>query len=54
VPWVFGIVALFANDFELVMWMQAAAVLAGYIIPGHLANREFKKVRRADKAVARV
>jgi hypothetical protein len=54
VAWVFGIIALFANNFEVVMWMQALAVLAGYIIPGHLANREFKKVRREEKAVARV
>jgi hypothetical protein len=54
VAWVFAIIALFANNFEVVMWMQAAAVLAGYIVPGHLANREFKKVRREEKAVARV
>jgi hypothetical protein len=54
VAWAFAIIALFANNFEVVMWMQAAAVLAGYIIPGHLANREFKKIRREEKAVARV
>jgi hypothetical protein len=54
VAWAFGIAALFSQDFERVMILQALAVLAGYIIPGHLANREFKKVRKAEKAVARV
>lgn len=54
VTWALGFVALFARDFEQVMILQALAVLAGYIIPGHLANREFRKLRRADKAVARV
>jgi hypothetical protein len=54
VAWAFGIAALFSQDFERVMILQALAVLAGYIIPGHLANREFKKIRREEKAVARV
>lgn len=54
VAWVFGIAALFALDFEKVMWLQAGAVLAGYIIPGHLANREFKRIKREEKAVVRV
>jgi hypothetical protein len=54
VAWACGITALFSRNFELVMTMQALAVLAGYIIPGHLANREFKKIRRENKAVARV
>ncbi|RYZ54224.1 MAG: hypothetical protein EOO14_14525 [Chitinophagaceae bacterium] len=47
--WAFGIVALFVQDFELVMWLQAGAVLVGYIVPGHLANREFKRLKREDK-----
>jgi len=54
VTWVIGFAALFVQDFEMVMILQALAVLAGYIIPGHLANREFHKERRADKAVERV
>jgi hypothetical protein len=54
VAWAFGIVALFVHEIEVVMVMQALAVLAGYIIPGHLANREFRKLRRAEKAVPRV
>lgn len=52
--WAFGIVALFVLDFEKVMLLQAGAVLVGYIIPGHLANREFKRLKRADKVAERV
>lgn len=49
--WALGFAAMiFANTFEQVMYFHAAAVLAGYIIPGHLANNEFKKVHRKDKA----
>ena len=54
VAWTVGILALFAQTFEQVMWLQAIAVLAGYIIPGHLANREFKKIRRTENTVERV
>ncbi len=43
ISWAFGFAALFANDFEVVMLLHAAAVLVGYIIPGYIANREFKK-----------
>lgn len=52
--WAIGIVALFIQDFEKVMLLQALAVLVGYIIPGHLANIEFKKLKREDKAIGRV
>ncbi|MER3465239.1 MAG: hypothetical protein C4329_13320 [Chitinophagaceae bacterium] len=44
VAWAFGLVALFANQFTYVMLLHAAAVLCGYIIPGHLANRKFKEL----------
>lgn len=54
VAWAFGIAALFSQDFSQVMILQALAVLAGYIIPGHLANREFRRLKREEKAVARV
>lgn len=53
IVWGFGIAALMVHDFEWVMVCQAFAVLAGYIVPGHLANREFKR-SRAEKAIARV
>lgn len=45
ITWAFGFIALYQNDFKVVMLLHAAAVLAGYIIPGHIANREFKKLR---------
>jgi hypothetical protein len=47
--WAFGFAALFANNFEIVMLLHAAAVLVGYIIPGHIANREFKKLHSKEK-----
>lgn len=52
--WAFGFAALFMKTFEQVMLFHALAVLAGYIIPGHIANREFKKIRREDKGVKSV
>ena len=47
VMWGIAFVALFIEDFQWIMVLHAVAVLAGYIIPGHIANREFKKVNRA-------
>ena len=44
VTWAFGIGALFAESFEQTMILHAAAVLFGYIIPGHIAYKEFKKL----------
>lgn len=32
------------RNFDIVMLLQAVAVLCGYIIPGHIANRQFKKL----------
>jgi len=37
------------GEFKLVMLVHALAVVIGYIIPGHLANKEFKKLHRKDK-----
>jgi hypothetical protein len=34
------------GEFELVMLHHALVALIGYIIPGHLANIEFKKLHR--------
>jgi len=45
ITWAFGFVALWQTDFKVVMLLHAGAVLSGYIIPGHMANREFKKLR---------
>lgn len=43
ISWALGFGAMFVKTFEQVMILHAIAVLVGYIIPGHIANREFKK-----------
>ena len=48
VTWAFGIAALFVKTFEMVMAMHALGVLFGYIIPGHIAYKEFKKLHRKE------
>lgn len=48
--WGIGFVALFANHFEQVMLLHGLAALVGYIIPGTIANREFKKARKEADA----
>jgi len=50
VTWAFGITALFVKTFELVMAMHALGVLFGYIIPGHIAYKEFRKLHRKERA----
>jgi len=37
------------GEFQWAMLAHALAVLIGYIIPGHLAYKEFKKLQRKDK-----
>lgn len=54
IAWGIGFAALFVKTFEQVMLLHALAVLSGYIIPGHIANREFKKLHKKDKAAERV
>jgi hypothetical protein len=44
ITWAFGIGALFAESFDQTMILHGAAVLFGYIIPGHIAYKEFKKL----------
>jgi hypothetical protein len=44
ITWCCGFAALFVKSFEWVMILHALAVLCGYIIPGHLANSEFRKI----------
>lgn len=46
---IYKIDATEAGEFKLVMLVHALAVLVGYIIPGHLANKEFRKLHRKDK-----
>jgi hypothetical protein len=54
VTWAVGIGALFVTTFQLVMLFHGLAVLFGYIIPGHIANREFNKLKTKDKVAQRV
>ncbi|MDB5193114.1 MAG: hypothetical protein JWQ96_2677 [Segetibacter sp.] len=42
--WILAFIALFVNLFETVMILHGVGVLVGYIIPGHIANNEFRKV----------
>jgi hypothetical protein len=43
VTWGFAFISLFVDSFEWTMLAHAAAVLCGYIIPGHIAYSEFNK-----------
>jgi hypothetical protein len=49
ISWAIGFVMLFVHRFEYIMLLHGAAVLIGYIIPGHIANTEFNKVHRKEK-----
>lgn len=44
--WGFAFASLFVDDFRWTMLLHAAAVLCGYIIPGHMANAAFNKVNK--------
>lgn len=48
VTWLIALASLLMKTFEMVMVMHALAALCGYIIPGYIANREFKKLHRED------
>jgi hypothetical protein len=54
ITWGIGFVSLFMRSFEQVMLLHAAAVLVGYIIPGHIANNEFRKLHQRNKVVESV
>jgi hypothetical protein len=54
ITWAIGFGALFVKTFEWVMILHAAAVLCGYIIPGHIANKEFKKIHSRSKVAESV
>lgn len=49
--WGFALAGLFTRQFETTMLLHAAGVLAGYIIPGHLAMYEFKKLNKENRSV---
>ncbi len=46
ITWLLAFASLFVSSFEHTMLLHAAAVMCGYIIPGHIANNEFKKVNQ--------
>jgi hypothetical protein len=54
ITWGFGIAALFVKTFELVMLMHALGVFFGYIIPGHIAYKEFRKLHRKENVAPSV
>lgn len=43
ITWGFAFGSLFVDDFRITMLLHALAVLCGYIIPGHIAYKEFTK-----------
>ena len=49
--WGVGFAALFVKTFEMTMVLHALAALLGYIIPGYIANNEFKKLHSKDKVL---
>ena len=54
ITWACAFAGLFVETFDWTMLLHATAVLLGYIIPGHLANIEFKKVHRQENKHASV
>jgi hypothetical protein len=46
ITWAFAFASLYVPTFEWTMLLHAAAVLCGYIIPGHLAYIQFNKVNK--------
>jgi hypothetical protein len=46
ITWAFAFASLYFNRFDLTMLFHAAAVVCGYIIPGHIAYKEFNKQSR--------
>lgn len=44
IVWAIGFAALFVKTFDFTMILHACAALVGFIIPGHIANKQFRKV----------
>jgi hypothetical protein len=51
ITWAFAFASLFVKSFEHTMLLHAIAVLAGYIIPGHIAYKEFNAIHRTNTSV---
>ena len=43
--WALGLAAFFVDSFDYVMIFHGAAALVGYIIPGHIAYSQFRRLR---------
>jgi hypothetical protein len=52
ITWAFAFASLFVDEFEWTMLLHAAAVLCGYIIPGHIAYIEFNKENKEAKKLS--
>lgn len=50
VAFALGIASILIHEFEWVMILHSIAILVGYIIPGHLANNAFKKLKSRHSA----
>jgi hypothetical protein len=48
VMWGIGFVCLYLQNLQWIMLLHGLAVLIGYIIPGHIANREFNKIKSGE------
>lgn len=48
ISWAIAYACLYVDDIRWIMLLHALAVLCGYVIPGHIANREFKKLNRIN------
>lgn len=49
ITWGFAFAGLYVQTFEWTMVLHALAVLCGYIIPGHIANAEFNRIKLENK-----
>ena len=49
ITWAAAFASLFLVRFEHTMLVHALAVLCGYIIPGHMAFREFSKLQKRSR-----
>ena len=49
ITWGLAFACLYVQSFEWTMLLHALAVLCGYIIPGHIAYAEFKKIKLENK-----
>ena len=43
ITWTIAFICLFVKPLEVVMLLHGVAVFCGYLIPGHLAYKEFRK-----------